>query len=87
MEAGLDVPADFAVFHQQYEWMGLQRNLRILGVFARLSLRDGKHHYLDHMPRLLGYVHQVASRYECFNGLLRLLNRLEGRQTVLGMTV
>ncbi len=87
MEAGLDVPADFAVFHQQYEWMGLQRNLRILGVFARLSLRDGKHHYLDHMPRLLGYVHQVASRYECFNALLRLLNRLEGRQTILGMTV
>ncbi|HCA16500.1 MAG: aminoglycoside phosphotransferase family protein [Alcaligenes pakistanensis] len=87
MEAGLDVPADFAIFHQQYEWMGLQRNLRILGVFARLSLRDGKHHYLDHMPRLLGYVHQVASRYECFNALLRLLNRLEGRQTILGMTV
>ncbi|MBP6622079.1 MAG: phosphotransferase [Alcaligenes sp.] len=87
MEAGLDVPADFAIFHQQYEWMGLQRNLRILGVFARLSLRDGKHHYLDHMPRLLGYVHQVASRYECCNALLRLLNRLEGRQTILCMTV
>lgn len=87
LEAGLDVPADFAVFHQQYEWMGLQRNLRILGVFARLSLRDGKHHYLDHIPRLLIYVHQVASRYESFNALLRLLNRIEGRQTVLGMTV
>ncbi|HRL20658.1 aminoglycoside phosphotransferase family protein [Alcaligenes sp. SDU_A2] len=87
VEAGLDVPADFAVFHQQYEWMSLQRNLRILGVFARLSLRDGKHHYLDHMPRLLQYVHQVASRYQTFSGLLRLLNRLEGRQTILGMTV
>ncbi|WP_394064450.1 aminoglycoside phosphotransferase family protein [Alcaligenes sp. WGS1538] len=87
VEAGLEVPADFAVFHHQYEWMSLQRNLRILGVFARLSLRDGKHHYLDHMPRLLQYVHQVASRYQAFSGLLRLLNRLEGRQTVLGMTV
>src|SRR5690606_457985 len=45
-EARLPVPADFAEFHRQYEWISLQRNLRILGVFARLSHRDGKHHYL-----------------------------------------
>ncbi|CAM5781378.1 phosphotransferase [Castellaniella caeni] len=75
--AGLPVPTDFAQFHQQYEWMGLQRNLRILGVFARLSQRDGKHHYLDHIPRVLGYVRQVAGRYNVFHPLLRLLDQVE----------
>lgn len=75
--AGLPVHADFADFHVAYEWMSLQRNLRILGVFARLSHRDGKHHYLDHMPRVSAYVRQVASRYSAFNPLLRVLNRIE----------
>lgn len=75
--AHLPVPDDFAQFHQQYEWMSLQRNLRILGVFARLSHRDGKHHYLDHMPRVQAYVRQVASRYTVFHPLLRLLDQAE----------
>ena len=68
---------DFARFHVDYEWMGLQRNLRILGVFARLSHRDGKHHYLDHMPRVRTYVRQVAGRYGVFRPLLRLLDQAE----------
>ncbi len=75
--AGLPVPDDFARFHVDYEWMGLQRNLRILGVFARLSHRDGKHHYLDHMPRVQAYVRQVAGRYAAFRPLLRLLDQAE----------
>lgn len=80
--AGLPIGNDFAEFHCAYEWMGLQRNLRILGVFVRLSQRDGKHHYLDHLPRVTGYVRQVASRYGRFRPLLRLLDRLEGVQPV-----
>ncbi len=76
--AGLPVEADFATFHEQYEWAGLQRNLRILGVFARLHLRDNKPAYLNHMPRVLQYVRQVASRYGVFRPLLKLLDRLEG---------
>lgn len=78
--AGLPVGNDFADFHRAYEWMSLQRNLRILGVFARLSLRDGKHHYLEHLPRVNGYVRQVAERYGLFRPLLKLLNRLDGVQ-------
>lgn len=74
--AGLPVGDDFAAFHRAYEWMSLQRNLRILGVFARLSHRDGKHHYLDHIPRVNGYVRQVAGRYGLFRPLLRILDRL-----------
>ena len=84
--AGLGVPTDFADFHRAYEWMSLQRNLRILGVFARLSHRDGKHHYLDHMPRVNAYVRQVANRYNAFRPLLRILDRLENRQVTVGYT-
>ena len=76
--AALPVPADFAVFHQQCEFTSLQRNLRILGVFARLNHRDGKSHYLDHVPRVLQYVRQVAGRYHAFTPLARLLDRLQG---------
>ncbi|HEX7387412.1 MAG TPA: phosphotransferase [Castellaniella sp.] len=75
--AGLPVASDFAEFHMQYEWMGLQRNLRILGVFARLSHRDGKHHYLEHLPRVQRYVRQVAERYRVFHPVIRLLDRVE----------
>lgn len=84
-QQGLPVPDDFAQFHVQYEWTSLQRNLRILGVFARLHHRDGKTHYLNHIPRVLGYVRQVAQRYRPFIALLRLLDRLEGveRKTAL----
>ncbi|WP_412034104.1 aminoglycoside phosphotransferase family protein [Pollutimonas sp. M17] len=84
--AGLPVPADFADFHRAYEWISLQRNLRILGVFARLSHRDGKHHYLDHMPRVNAYARQVAQRYGVFRPLLRLLDKLDNRQVTTGYT-
>ncbi len=83
---GLPVPHDFAQFHVQYEWTSLQRNLRILGVFARLNHRDSKSHYLNHIPRVLGYVRQVAQRYRPFIPLLRLLDRLEGIERKTGLT-
>ncbi|AZW45590.1 aminoglycoside phosphotransferase family protein [Bordetella bronchiseptica] len=84
--AGLPVDDDFAQFHRAYEWMGLQRNLRILGVFARLNHRDGKAIYLSHMPRVNGYVRQVAQRYGVFAPLLRLLDKLDDRQVQVGYT-
>lgn len=83
---GLPVPADFADFHQDYEWMGLQRNLRILGVFARLNHRDGKAAYLAHIPRVNQYVRQVAGRYIAFKPLLRVLDMLDQLQTKVGYT-
>lgn len=85
-KAGLPVDADFAEFHRAYEWMSLQRNLRILGVFARLNHRDGKPSYLDHMPRVNQYVRQVAQRYGVFTPLLRLLDKLDNRQVSVGYT-
>ncbi len=84
--ANLPVPSDFADFHVDYEYMGLQRNLRILGVFARLAIRDNKKHYLDHMPRVNGYVRQVANRYIAFKPLLNILDRLDNIDTKVGYT-
>lgn len=84
--AGLPVAADFAEFHRAYEWMGLQRNLRILGVFARLHHRDNKPGYLAHIPRVNTYVRQVAGRYGVFAPLLRLLDTLDDRQPTVGYT-
>lgn len=84
--AGLPVPADFAEFHCAYEWMSLQRNLRILGVFARLNHRDGKSGYLAHMPRVNQYVRQVARRYGVFAPLLRLLDQLDQTTPAVGYT-
>lgn len=77
---GLPVAGDIADFHRDWEWMGLQRNLRILGVFARLGLRDGKTGYLvQHMPRVNTYVRQVADRYGVFRPLLRLMDVIDTR--------
>jgi aminoglycoside/choline kinase family phosphotransferase len=83
---GLQVSADFADFHRDYEWMGLQRNLRILGVFARLNHRDNTAAYLAHLPRVNQYVRQVAARYIAFKPLLRVLDQLDQVQTKVGYT-
>ncbi|MFA5702131.1 MAG: phosphotransferase [Advenella sp.] len=85
-DAKLPVSDDFANFHTDYEFMGLQRNLRILGVFSRLSIRDGKDHYLQHIPRVNAYVRQVANRYLVFKPLLRLLDRLDNIEHKVGYT-
>ena len=85
-KAGLPVPADFSEFYRDFEWMGLQRHLKVLGIFARLWHRDGKAGYLDDMPRVLGYVIRTASRYGAFAGLMKIVDRVEGRQTVVGYT-
>ncbi|MCC7060133.1 MAG: phosphotransferase [Burkholderiaceae bacterium] len=76
-QQGLPVAADFAAFYRDFEWMGLQRHLKVLGIFARLHHRDGKDRYLPEMPRVLGYVLQVARRYDEFHPLARLIERVE----------
>ena len=86
-QADLLIDADFADFHRRYEWIGLQRNLRILGVFARLNHRDGKTHYLDHIPRVNTYVRQVAMRYGVFNPLRKLLDRLDNHSSFAGLAL
>lgn len=74
--AGLPVAADFDAFWRDLEWMGLQRHLKVLGIFARIRHRDGKPHYLEDAPRFIGYVRVVARRYSELTPLLRLFDRL-----------
>jgi aminoglycoside/choline kinase family phosphotransferase len=77
---GLPVAADFAVFYRDFEWMGLQRHLKVLGIFARLHYRDGKAGYLEDTPRFMRYVRAVAERYQELGPLARLLDELESRE-------
>jgi aminoglycoside/choline kinase family phosphotransferase len=75
--ARVPVPADFAEFWRDVEWMGLQRHLKVLGIFARLCYRDGKCAYLEDAPRFLGYVRHAARRYRDLAPLLVLLEDVE----------
>jgi aminoglycoside/choline kinase family phosphotransferase len=70
---GLPV-ADDAEFRRAFDWMGVQRHLKVLGIFARIRYRDGKPHYLEDAPRFIRYVREVADRYAELQGLLRLFD-------------
>jgi aminoglycoside/choline kinase family phosphotransferase len=74
--AGLPVHTDFGDFWRDFEWMGVQRHLKVLGIFARINYRDGKPHYLTDTPRFAGYVRAVARRYDELAPLLRLFDEL-----------
>ena len=78
-KAGLPVPADFSEFYRDFEWMGAQRHIKVLGIFARLSHRDGKDGYIKDMPLVLHYLRKVCERYVELRPMLRLLDVLEGR--------
>ena len=84
LKAGLPVDADFGAFYRDFEWMGLQRHLKVLGIFARLRYRDGKSGYVEDTPRFVGYVRAVAGRYSALKPLLRLFDELEGRPAGVG---
>jgi len=75
--ARLPVDADFSRFWRALEWMGLQRHLKVLGIFARLTYRDGKAKYLADTPRFVGYARAAAQRYGELAPLARLLDALE----------
>ena len=77
--AGLPVATDFGDFWRDFEWMGVQRQLKVLGIFARLWHRDGKAGYLADMPRVTAYLRGACARYSALGPLARLLDELEGR--------
>ena len=76
--------ADFGDFYRSVEWMGLQRHLKVAGIFARLTLRDGKPQYLADTPRFIAYIRSTASRYRELAPLLRLVDAIEGTQAATG---
>jgi len=79
--ASLPVHADFGEFYRQFEWMGLQRHLKVLGIFARIRYRDGKPAYLQDAPRFVNYIRAVASRYSAISPLLKLFDQLDEQST------
>ncbi len=85
-KAGLPVRADFGEFFRDYEWMGVQRHLKVLGIFARLHHRDGKGGYLKDMPRVAQYLRNACERYGELAPLLRLLDKLANHQAQAGYT-
>lgn len=75
---------DFGAFYRAVEWMGLQRHLKVAGIFARLTLRDDKPKYLADTPRFIQYLRSTSARYRELTPLLRLLDKVENIQAVTG---
>ncbi len=87
-QAGLldfeDWSEDFGAFYRAVEWMGLQRHLKVAGIFARITLRDGKPKYLADAPRFIQYIRNTALRYRELTPLLRLIDKVEGLEAASG---
>jgi aminoglycoside/choline kinase family phosphotransferase len=85
-KAGLPVHEDFSMFYRDYEWMAVQRHLKVLGIFARLYHRDGKDGYLKDLPLVMAYLRAACVRYIDLKPLLNLLDTLEPHITQAGYT-
>lgn len=85
-KAALPVAADFASFYRDFEWMGVQRHLKVAGIFARLCHRDGKTRYISDLPLVLDHLDRTCARYRELGPLAGLLDRLHGRNAVSGLT-
>ncbi len=84
--AGLPVNPDIDAFYRDFEFMGLQRHLKVLGIFARLYHRDGKDAYLQDLPLVMEYTRNTAQRYTVLKPLLRLLDTLQEQSPQVGYT-
>jgi N-acetylmuramate 1-kinase len=85
-KACLPVDEDFGEFWRQLEWMGLQRHLKVIGIFCRLKLRDGKPYYRADLPRFFAYATKVAMRYRPLAPLMALLEPLQDAKLSSGFT-
>src|ERR1700693_6360540 len=85
-KAGLPVNPDIDAFYRDFEFMGLQRHLKIIGIFSRLAYRDGKDAYLRDIPLVMEYALKTARRYSALIPLVRLLEKLEHNAPQVGYT-
>jgi aminoglycoside/choline kinase family phosphotransferase len=83
---GLPVNPDIDAFYRDFEFMGLQRHLKILGIFCRLNYRDGKTIYMGDLPTVMDYVRKTANRYKELKPLVRLLDSFEEKAPQVGYT-
>ena len=84
--AGLPVNPDIDAFYRDFEFMAMQRHLKILGIFCRLNYRDNKSHYMGDLPTVIDYVRKTANRYTELKPLLRLLDAVENKAPQVGYT-
>ena len=80
LAAGLSVPGP-KEYQRAFDWMGMQRHLKVIGIFARIRYRDGKPHYLTDTPRFFNYLRETGRLYKEFTPLLKLFDSLEKRST------
>ncbi len=73
-DAGIMPQVDQSTLVRWFDWMGLQRHLKVLGIFARLALRDSKPNYLQDLPLVLHYVRDCTARYAELSPLATLLD-------------
>ncbi len=85
-KAYLPVAGDFADFYRDFEWMGAQRQLKVLGIFARLLFRDGKDGYLKDQPLVMRYLRRTCERYRELAALAHLLDELDAKEKRFGYT-
>ena len=76
-KVGLPVNPDIDQFYRDFEFMGVQRHLKVLGIFARLYHRDGKENYLKDIPLVMKYASKTAHRYSELAPLAKLLDDLQ----------
>ena len=79
-----DWHSDFGAFYRAVEWMGLQRHLKVAGIFARLTLRDGKPKYLADAPRFIDYIRHTTHRYRELGPFLKIIDQIEGFEAASG---
>ncbi|NML61441.1 phosphotransferase [Massilia sp. RP-1-19] len=85
-QVGLPVNPDIDAFYRDFEFMALQRHLKILGIFCRLNYRDGKAIYMGDLPTVTDYVRKTANRYTVLKPLVRLLDTFEDKAPQVGYT-
>lgn len=79
--AGIAVP-EAAQFLRAFDLMGLQRHIKVLGIFCRLCYRDAKPGYLGDLPRVWGYVQRIGRRHPQIAPLVELLDKWIGSRDI-----
>ena len=85
-KAGLPVADDMGTFYRDYEWMGVQRHLKVVGIFARLAQRDGKTGYLNDIPLVWRYLREACGRYRELHPLANVLDQISNTPVQEGYT-